>query len=169
MRKAWTSGGVEFNWSPGYIGHSTFTLSNVYAAQLNTSRGPVIRVWESVTPSACLSTTTLPQSRHVMLTSLTLVAHLITHSPQSRTCRYDRIQSTTWQVDILLDGPTLFIHPRVANPNKEDKRGCVEYCHGHVCVRGKGSRRRRTPTYTHTALFCVHVCVCMCVHVCVNL
>ena len=43
-RGAWVSGGVEFNWNPGRIGHSEFTLSPVYAASLSTERGPVVRV-----------------------------------------------------------------------------------------------------------------------------
>ena len=46
MRKAWTSGGIEWNWSPGFIGHSTFTLSPVHAAVLETAKGPVVRVYE---------------------------------------------------------------------------------------------------------------------------
>ena len=34
------------NWSPGFIGHSTFTLSPVHAAVLETAKGPVVRVYE---------------------------------------------------------------------------------------------------------------------------
>lgn len=45
-RAAWTAGGLEFNWSPGYLGHSAFTEDQVWAAKLETSRGDVIRVWE---------------------------------------------------------------------------------------------------------------------------
>merc|ERR1719174_1057871 len=45
-RKAWTSGGCEWNWAPGKIGHSVFTESPVYTATLNTSKGPVVCVWE---------------------------------------------------------------------------------------------------------------------------
>jgi hypothetical protein len=66
-RKAWTSGGSEWNWGPGYIGHSVFTESPTWTAIINTSKGDVVRVWE-----------------------------------------YDRLNRTTWQVDMLLDGPTLW-------------------------------------------------------------
>ena len=43
---AWTSGGAEWNWSPGYVGHSVFSESDTWAAKLETERGPVVRVWE---------------------------------------------------------------------------------------------------------------------------
>ena len=33
------------NWSPGYCGHSTFTLSPVYAATVPTKRGDLLRLW----------------------------------------------------------------------------------------------------------------------------
>jgi hypothetical protein len=46
MRKAWVSGGIEWNWTPGFCGHSTFTLSPVYSAKVPTERGDIIRVWE---------------------------------------------------------------------------------------------------------------------------
>jgi Domain of unknown function (DUF5107) len=45
-RKAWTSGGCEWNWSPGHIGHSVFTEAPVWTAVLNTTYGPIVRVWE---------------------------------------------------------------------------------------------------------------------------
>ena len=45
-RKAWTSGGCEWNWAPGKIGHSVFTESPVYTAIIPTSKGNVTRVWE---------------------------------------------------------------------------------------------------------------------------
>ena len=45
-RKAWVSGGCEWNWSPGKIGHSVFSESPVWTAVLNTTLGPVVRVWE---------------------------------------------------------------------------------------------------------------------------
>ncbi len=44
--KAWTSGGIEFNWSPGIIGHSVFTESPTWVGVINTPRGPVVRAWE---------------------------------------------------------------------------------------------------------------------------
>jgi hypothetical protein len=44
--KAWTSGGMEFNWSPGIIGHSAFTESTVYMSKVESSRGLVIRLHE---------------------------------------------------------------------------------------------------------------------------
>eukprot|EP00118_Oscarella_pearsei_P028993 m.3432 g.3432 ORF g.3432 m.3432 type:complete len:722 (+) comp9377_c0_seq1:1030-3195(+) len=46
LRKAWTSGGCEWNWSPGVIGHGAFTESPVYLAQLDTELGPLLRVYE---------------------------------------------------------------------------------------------------------------------------
>lgn len=45
-RKAWTAGGAEWNWSPGHVGHSVFSESPVYTAVLNSTMGPVVRVWE---------------------------------------------------------------------------------------------------------------------------
>eukprot|EP00755_Sulcionema_specki_P008004 Sspe_Gene.39751::Locus_19163_Transcript_1_1_Confidence_1.000_Length_2428::g.39751::m.39751 len=45
-RKAWVSGGIEFNWAPGYIGHSVFTEAPVWSAVLDTKYGEVVRVWE---------------------------------------------------------------------------------------------------------------------------
>ena len=45
MRKAWVSGGVEWNWTPGFCGHSTFTLSPVYSATVPTERSDILRVW----------------------------------------------------------------------------------------------------------------------------
>eukprot|EP01079_Euglenida_sp_SAG-EU17-18_P004846 gene4846-880_t len=45
-RKAWTSGGCEWNWAPGWIGHSVFTEQDVYAAKLSTTYGDIVRVWE---------------------------------------------------------------------------------------------------------------------------
>ena len=45
-RKAWTSGGAEWNWAPGKIGHSVFSESDSFLAVLDTERGPVVRAWE---------------------------------------------------------------------------------------------------------------------------
>lgn len=45
-RKAWTSGGCEFNWGPGKIGHSVFTESPVWTAVLPSEHGDMVRVWE---------------------------------------------------------------------------------------------------------------------------
>ena len=39
-------GGIEWNWSPGMIGHWVGTQRDVFAAKLNTSLGPVLRVYE---------------------------------------------------------------------------------------------------------------------------
>lgn len=36
----------EQNWSPGIIGHSAFSETQVYLAQVNTTRGPMLRVYE---------------------------------------------------------------------------------------------------------------------------
>ena len=46
LRKAWTSGGCEWNWSPGIIGHGVFTESQVYMAKIKTDLGPILRVYE---------------------------------------------------------------------------------------------------------------------------
>ena len=72
--KSWSSGGIEWNWSPGIIGHSAFAESPAYVGVLNTARGPVVRVWE-----------------------------------------YDRRNSSVFQVDILLQGGALFVHPKVTH------------------------------------------------------
>jgi len=81
-RKAWTSGGCEWNWGAGYIGHSVFTESATFSAKMPTEYGDVVRVWE-----------------------------------------FDRINSTVWQVDILLDEDVFWAHARVTNPHKEEQNG----------------------------------------------
>ena len=46
-RGAWTAGCLEFNWSPGFLGHSAFTEERVWAAVLATEeKGDVVRVYE---------------------------------------------------------------------------------------------------------------------------
>jgi hypothetical protein len=45
-RGAWAAGGLEFNWAPGYLGHSAFTEERVWAARLQTARGEMVRIWE---------------------------------------------------------------------------------------------------------------------------
>lgn len=81
-RKAWSSGGCEWNWGPGKIGHSVFTESPVWTAKMETELGPLVRVWE-----------------------------------------YDRLNGTTWQVDVLLVGDALFAHPKVTNPTQLEVPG----------------------------------------------
>jgi len=44
--KAWASGGAEWNWSPGIIGHSAFSETGVFMGSVETSRGPMLRVYE---------------------------------------------------------------------------------------------------------------------------
>jgi hypothetical protein len=44
--KSWSAGGIEFNWSPGIIGHSVFSESPAYVGILDTERGPVLRAYE---------------------------------------------------------------------------------------------------------------------------
>lgn len=44
--KSWAAGGSEWNWSPGIVGHSAFTETTVYTAQIDTERGPMLRVYE---------------------------------------------------------------------------------------------------------------------------
>ena len=81
--KAWSSGGAEWNWSPGYIGHSTFTESPVWTAVLPSKLGPVVRVWEydrfnsSVWQVDLLVTSHhLPPSPHNLPPSPTISHHL---------------------------------------------------------------------------------------------
>lgn len=45
-RGAWAAGGLEFNWAPGYLGHSAFTEERVWSARLQTVRGEMVRIWE---------------------------------------------------------------------------------------------------------------------------
>lgn len=44
--KSWAAGGCEFNWSPGIIGHSAFSETQVYMARMTTDRGEMLRVYE---------------------------------------------------------------------------------------------------------------------------
>ena len=37
--KSWAAGGCEFNWSPGIIGHSAFSETQVYMASVDTEKG----------------------------------------------------------------------------------------------------------------------------------
>lgn len=45
-RAAWAAGGLEFNWSPGYLGHSAFTEETVWVAKISTEKGDVVRAYE---------------------------------------------------------------------------------------------------------------------------
>jgi hypothetical protein len=44
--KAWAAGGAEWNWSPGIIGHSAFSETQVFMGSLATEKGPILRVYE---------------------------------------------------------------------------------------------------------------------------
>lgn len=44
--KSWASGGSEWNWSPGIVGHSVFSETQVYLARVETDRGDILRVYE---------------------------------------------------------------------------------------------------------------------------
>jgi hypothetical protein len=44
--KSWAAGGAEWNWSPGIIGHSAFSETEVNMGILNTELGPLLRVYE---------------------------------------------------------------------------------------------------------------------------
>jgi hypothetical protein len=44
--KAWAAGGIEWNWSPGIVGHSAFTESPAWVAKVPSSRGDILRVYE---------------------------------------------------------------------------------------------------------------------------
>ena len=45
--KAWAAGGAEWNWSPGIIGHSAFSESQVFMAKVSLPGSvPVVRVYE---------------------------------------------------------------------------------------------------------------------------
>ena len=43
---AQVDGGIEWNWSPGKLGHWVGTQRDVHAARIDTKRGPVLRVFE---------------------------------------------------------------------------------------------------------------------------
>eukprot|EP00038_Savillea_parva_P012091 m.202172 g.202172 ORF g.202172 m.202172 type:complete len:838 (-) comp21693_c0_seq1:299-2812(-) len=43
---AQVDGGIEWNWSPGELGHWVGTQRDVFAAKLNTSKGPMVRIYE---------------------------------------------------------------------------------------------------------------------------
>jgi len=44
--KSWAAGGSEWNWSPGIVGHSAFTETTVHTVEIETERGPMLRVYE---------------------------------------------------------------------------------------------------------------------------
>jgi len=44
--KSWAAGGAEWNWSPGIIGHSAFSETEVFLSRLDTEKGPMLRVYE---------------------------------------------------------------------------------------------------------------------------
>lgn len=44
--KSWAAGGAEWNWSPGIIGHSAFSETQVHLARVETERGSMVRVYE---------------------------------------------------------------------------------------------------------------------------
>lgn len=43
---AQVDGGIEWNWSPGMLGHWVGTQRDVFAATLQTSRGPALRIYD---------------------------------------------------------------------------------------------------------------------------
>jgi hypothetical protein len=59
---AQVDGGIEWNWSPGQLGHWAGTETDTYAAKLTTRMGPMVRIYEfdrfvvpvPKCPSACL-------------------------------------------------------------------------------------------------------------------
>lgn len=44
--KSWAAGGAEWNWSPGIIGHSAFSETEVFLTEVETEEGPMARVYE---------------------------------------------------------------------------------------------------------------------------
>jgi len=44
--KSWASGGCEWNWSPGIIGHSVFSETQTFLTEVETEFGPMARVYE---------------------------------------------------------------------------------------------------------------------------
>jgi hypothetical protein len=40
-----------------------------------------------------------------------------------RVWEYDRLNHTTWQVDIFLQKDVLFVHPKITNPRPVDLKG----------------------------------------------
>jgi hypothetical protein len=99
--KRWGSGGSEWNWSPGIIGHSAFAERQTYAAKFDSEKGPVIRVWE-----------------------------------------FDRFNSSTWQVDMLLEDNAVWIHPRIVNPHEHELPAYWWTCVAHTV---KGTDRFVSP------------------------
>jgi hypothetical protein len=79
-----TAQAIQWNWSPGLIGYSTFNQLPAYIAKVKTERGDVLRIYE-----------------------------------------WDRWNSTTWQVDLALDGEALLISVTIDNPTSNDTPG---YC-----------------------------------------
>lgn len=98
---AWTAGGIEFNWSPGIIGHSVFSERSIYLSEVNTDRGLMLRVFD-----------------------------------------YDRYNSTTFQVDIMLNKDALLIHPKITNPTDKDVDGYWWTC---VAIEADDKLRVLTP------------------------
>jgi hypothetical protein len=45
VRNAQVDGGIEWNWSPGFVGHWADTEDHVFAGKVKTSRGDVLRIW----------------------------------------------------------------------------------------------------------------------------
>lgn len=146
--KAWSSGGAEWNWSPGKIGHSAFTESPVWTAVLPTRLGPAVRVWEYGMPSG-------PQTSDCG--GLTVRPIWGTHAFGPRVGT-DRLNGTTWQVDVLLVNGTMFAHPKVSNPHPVELPGywwtCVAMPVDSPRTRAPmrrsnlGPGRRAPPTYS---------------------
>ena len=43
-RGAWTAGGLEFNWTPGFLGHSAFTEDRVWVGKLQAALGGILTI-----------------------------------------------------------------------------------------------------------------------------
>ena len=46
VRNAQVDGGIEWNWSPGILGHWAGTQDHVWAAKIPTARGDALRIYE---------------------------------------------------------------------------------------------------------------------------
>ena len=119
--KAWAAGGAEWNYSPGIIGHSAFSETQVYMSRLDTARGPVIRVHEFDRYNGTVWQVLGPAMPYYSL----LFADYSLLLPT--TPNYPLLLPTTpycsLQVDMLLADDAFIVHPRITNPTDTNLRG----------------------------------------------
>jgi len=76
-----------------------------------------------------------------------LLDKLLDAGPAVRVWEYDRLNSTVWQVDILLVNDTMFAHPKVTNPTKQEVPG-----YWWTCVAMTSTEKTRIVTQAETAI-----------------